>query len=43
MLRQDVVSRRVCLAYRELTPPYLENGENHEEASEILRQAAFFW
>ncbi|XP_032669101.1 alpha-ketoglutarate-dependent dioxygenase alkB homolog 4 [Odontomachus brunneus] len=43
VLRQDVVSRRVCLAYRELTPPYLENGKNHEEASEILRQAVFFW
>ncbi|XP_014480570.1 PREDICTED: alpha-ketoglutarate-dependent dioxygenase alkB homolog 4 [Dinoponera quadriceps] len=43
VLREDVVSRRVCLAYRELTPPYLENGENREEASEILRQATFFW
>ncbi|CAL1676118.1 unnamed protein product [Lasius platythorax] len=36
VLRQDITSRRVCLAYRELTPPYLENGGHHEEASEIL-------
>ncbi|EFN80738.1 Alkylated DNA repair protein alkB-like protein 4 [Harpegnathos saltator] len=43
VLRQDVASRRVCLAYRELTPPYLENGENYKEASEILKQAEFFW
>lgn len=42
VLRQDVTSRRVCLAYRELTPPYLETGEHHEEASEILRQALAF-
>lgn len=43
VLRQDITSRRVCLAYRELTPPYLENGEHQEEASEILRQASLFW
>lgn len=43
ILRQDITSRRVCLAYRELTPPYLENGEHHKEASEILRQALSFW
>lgn len=43
VLRQDVTSRRICLAYRELTPPYLENGKHYEEASEILRQASLFW
>lgn len=43
VLRQDVTSRRICLAYRELTPPYLENGKYYEEASEILRQASLFW
>ncbi|GAB1865997.1 Alkylated DNA repair protein alkB-like protein 4 [Camponotus japonicus] len=43
ILRQDITSRRICLAYRELTPPYLENGEHHKEASEILRQALSFW
>ncbi|XP_070523395.1 alpha-ketoglutarate-dependent dioxygenase alkB homolog 4 isoform X1 [Cardiocondyla obscurior] len=42
VLREDVTSRRVCLAYRELTPPYLGNGEHREEASEILRQATNF-
>lgn len=43
VFREDITSRRVCLAYRELTPPYLENGEHYAEASEILRQASFFW
>ncbi|KYM79782.1 putative alpha-ketoglutarate-dependent dioxygenase ABH4 [Atta colombica] len=43
VLRQDVTSRRVCLAYRELTPPYLKNGQHQKETSEILRQASFFW
>ncbi|KAG5326197.1 ALKB4 dioxygenase, partial [Acromyrmex heyeri] len=43
VLRQDVTSRRVCLAYRELTPPYLKNGQHQKETSEILRQASLFW
>ncbi|XP_018403434.1 PREDICTED: alpha-ketoglutarate-dependent dioxygenase alkB homolog 4 isoform X2 [Cyphomyrmex costatus] len=43
VLRQDVTSRRVCLAYRELTPPYLKNGQYQDEASEILKQASLFW
>lgn len=43
VLRQDVPSRRVCLAYREPTPPYLEGGKHHEEAAEILRRASLFW
>ncbi|EZA58825.1 putative alpha-ketoglutarate-dependent dioxygenase ABH4 [Ooceraea biroi] len=43
VLRQDILSRRVCLAYRELTPPYLEGGKHQEEAVEILGQASLFW
>ncbi|KAK2579294.1 hypothetical protein KPH14_008252 [Odynerus spinipes] len=43
ILREDVTRRRVCLAYRELTPPYLENGLHEKEASEILEKATMFW
>lgn len=41
VLREDVKSRRVCLAYRELTPPYLKNPS--EEVDEILRRARIFF
>lgn len=41
VLRDDITSRRVCLAYRELTPPYLENPS--EEVEEILRRAKNFF
>ncbi|KAJ8966187.1 hypothetical protein NQ314_003691 [Rhamnusium bicolor] len=34
VLREDILSRRVCLAYREFTPPYLEYGEKYEEGEE---------
>ncbi|XP_043490553.1 alpha-ketoglutarate-dependent dioxygenase alkB homolog 4 [Polistes fuscatus] len=43
VLREDVTTRRVCLAYRELTPPYLKNGKHEKEASEILEKATNFW
>lgn len=43
VLREDVTARRVCLAYRELTPPYLENGVHEKEAFEILEKAKVFW
>lgn len=43
VLRDDITSRRICLAYRELTPPYLENGKHEKEASEILEKATIFW
>lgn len=42
VLRQDVTTRRVCLAYRELTPPYLD-GVHKNEAIEILEKATNFW
>ncbi|XP_015602024.1 alpha-ketoglutarate-dependent dioxygenase alkB homolog 4 isoform X2 [Cephus cinctus] len=43
VLREDINSRRVCLAYRELTPPYLPNGKNFSESVEILEKARMFW
>lgn len=43
VLREDVVTRRVCIAYRELTPPYLPGGERYDEASKILDNAMMFW
>ncbi|XP_066587037.1 alpha-ketoglutarate-dependent dioxygenase alkB homolog 4 [Prorops nasuta] len=43
VLREDVCSRRVCLAYREFTPPYLSGGKHNDDAIEILKQASNFW
>ncbi|CAB0037631.1 unnamed protein product [Trichogramma brassicae] len=45
VLREDVSSRRVCLAYREFTSPYLpkEDGVCGAEAAEILKRALKFW
>ncbi|KAJ8980086.1 hypothetical protein NQ317_017103 [Molorchus minor] len=42
VLREDILERRVCLAYREFTPPYLKHGEKYEEAREILIRAKRF-
>ncbi|XP_047988478.1 alpha-ketoglutarate-dependent dioxygenase alkB homolog 4 isoform X2 [Leguminivora glycinivorella] len=42
VLREDISSRRVCIAYREFTPPYMQNG-CHEEAGNLIRQAKTFW
>lgn len=43
VLREDVSTRRVCIAYRELTPPYLPGGDRYEEAGKILENAMIFW
>ncbi|XP_028138312.2 alpha-ketoglutarate-dependent dioxygenase alkB homolog 4 [Diabrotica virgifera virgifera] len=43
VLREDIISRRVCLAYREFTPPYLEAGEKFEEGKSILQKAKNFY
>ncbi len=43
ILRKDIVNRRVVIAYRELTPPYLPGGDKESEGSEILRRAEAFW
>lgn len=43
VLREDIPCRRVCLAYREFTPPYLPSGEKFEEGRPILIEATEFW
>lgn len=43
VLRDDVMERRVCLAYREFTPMYLEAGDSHEKGQEITTNAKQFW
>lgn len=41
VLREDILSRRVCIAYREFTQPYLEAAS--ERGSYVLSQAKLFW
>lgn len=41
--RADIGARRVVLAYRELTPPYLPGGAEEGVGGEILRQAQLWW
>lgn len=43
ILRDDIDKRRIVIAYRELTPPYLPQGEENEIGSDILNQASVFW
>lgn len=43
VLREDINSRRVCIAYREFTTPYLPNGDHNSESVEIFQQATNFW
>lgn len=43
VLRPDVTARRVCIAYREFTPMYLENGESYDKGEPILQTAKSFW
>lgn len=43
VLRTDVTSRRVCIAYREFTPMYLESGQHSEKGEPILETATSFW
>lgn len=43
VLREDILSRRVCLAYREFTPPFLPSGTQAQVGEEVLKQAALFW
>lgn len=43
VLREDVTHRRVCIAYREFTPMYLENGESKEKGKPITIKAQNFW
>ena len=43
ILRQDIQERRIVIAYRELTPPYLPGGKEEKLGQEILDQAKLFW
>ncbi|KAJ8924769.1 hypothetical protein NQ315_000922 [Exocentrus adspersus] len=43
VLREDILQRRICLAYREFTPPYLEHGKQYEEGKDILLKAQAFF
>lgn len=43
ILREDIKERRVCLAFREFTPPYLKNGSLFDEGKKILDLAKYFW
>ena len=39
ILREDIKERRIVIAYRELTPPYLPGGNHQDVGLEILDQA----
>lgn len=43
VLREDITERRVCLAYREFTPIYLEDGEKFEEGRVVTEKAKEFF
>lgn len=43
ILREDIIKRRVCLAYREFTRPYLPGGAHSDEGQTILEMASQFW
>lgn len=43
VLREDVSERRVCLAYREFTPPYLKGGSHYEKSDIIFENATNFF
>ncbi|XP_031617536.1 alpha-ketoglutarate-dependent dioxygenase alkB homolog 4 [Contarinia nasturtii] len=43
VLRTDITSRRVCIAYREFTPMYLSNGESFAHSVPIFETAKSFW
>lgn len=43
LLREDISNRRVCIAYREFTPPYLKNGYEFDHVKEVHHNAEKFW
>jgi DNA N6-methyl adenine demethylase len=43
VLREDITSRRVCIAYREFTPKYLEGGCAENDGQVIIDAAKHFW
>ncbi|XP_066138129.1 alpha-ketoglutarate-dependent dioxygenase alkB homolog 4 [Euwallacea fornicatus] len=43
VVREDVKERRVCLAYREFTPIFLDGGECYQEGKVITEKAKKFY
>lgn len=43
VLRTDINTRRVCIAYREFTPMYLTNGKSYDKSEAIFKTAKSFW
>jgi len=43
ILREDITARRIIIAYREFTPPYLNGGHLQDVGREILSKAEKFW
>ncbi|XP_055609152.1 alpha-ketoglutarate-dependent dioxygenase alkB homolog 4 [Uranotaenia lowii] len=43
VLREDIIERRVCLAYREFTPMYLQGGSEFAASEDVLKHAQNFW
>lgn len=43
ILREDITDRRVCLAYREFTPPYLPSGSEYYKSEHILNRSLHFF
>ena len=43
IMREDIVDRRIVIAYREFTPTYLPGGKDHLIGEEILGRAKQFW
>lgn len=43
VLRTDIASRRVCIAYREFTTMYLPNGCHADRGQRILEISQLFW
>ena len=43
ILREDLPQRRVCITYRELTPPFLQYGDKSSIGEQILKTAKKFW
>jgi len=43
VLRGDISQRRIVVAYRELTPPYLPGGDHESIGNDILEKAKLFW
>lgn len=43
VLREDIVKRRVCIAYREFTKQYLPGGPDYDKGKPILELSKLFW